>query len=74
VKTSSAADNLAICISIFSLKLSCSFMAKENISILAFIFSRISSLTAIFFDKSSLILPWSIINSLKGGNLVFGEL
>jgi hypothetical protein len=40
VETSSAADNHAICISIFLLKLSYSFMAEEKVSILAFILSK----------------------------------
>jgi hypothetical protein len=74
VETSSVADNHAICISIFLLKLSCSFMAKEKVSILAFILSKILSLEIIILDKLSLILACSKINSLKGGNSVLEEL
>jgi hypothetical protein len=42
-------------------------MAKEKLSILLFIFSKILSLEASFLDNPSTILDWLEINSLKDG-------
>jgi hypothetical protein len=74
VKTSSAADNRAICIFIFFIKIKLFFYRRRKVSILAFILSKILSLETILLDKLSLILTCSKTNSLKGGNSVLEEL
>jgi hypothetical protein len=74
VATGITEANWANCNSIFLLKIICSLIAEEKLSILALIPSKILSLKASLFAMLSLILAYSKIKSLKDSYLKLEEL